>query len=453
MKRSKKLISLLLVLILVLGAAYGAALLDPENQENEETVTTVFSLDTGSVTALSWDYSEEVRFEKKDDTWVYTPDEVFPLDTSYIDTILETLTEVTSSKTIEAVEDWDQYTLEAPICEITVTADGNTHTLKIGEETTLGGQRYFSTGDGNAYLVDAGILDAFSYGLYDLLSCEPIPDMTEVKGLTLVSDSQSYEITYQENSGLAYSDDYVWFMDDQVLDTELTQTLLSNITALSWGECVSYNAEDLTQYGLDAPAAIATVRYTDTTDSGSELFTLEIGSENGDCRYARIAGSGMVYEIDAAIADTLLYTTYYELQPDEVVLMNWDEVTSIDVTLHGATHTVVKGSKTVTDDEGNETPQTIYTLNGEEVDFSAVTGILDGMASSGYATGLTPERTEEIRLVIHRDQTSFPTVELVFYQYNSESCMTTLNGKATVFADRKTVVALVEEVNARILGG
>ena len=202
MKRSKKLFSLLLVLALVLGATYAATLWNSENQEAEEEVvaTTVFTLDAESVTALSWDYSEEVSFEKKDGAWVYSKDESFPLDSTFIDTILDTLTEVTSYKTIEAVEDWDQYTLEAPYCEITVTIDGTTHTLKIGEETAMGGERYFSIGDGNAYLVDSAIIDPFSYRLYDLLSYEAIPDMTYLHGLELQSDAQSYEITLLENS-------------------------------------------------------------------------------------------------------------------------------------------------------------------------------------------------------------------------------------------------------------
>lgn len=456
MKRSKKLLALLLVLVLILGATYGVTLWDPDSREAEEetAVTTIFTLDAESVTALSWDYVEEVSFEKEDGVWVYTEDAVFPLDTSYLDAILDTLTEITSYKTIEAVEDWDQYTLEVPYCRIGVTADGTTYELKIGEETAMGGARYFSIGDGNAYLVDSGILDPFTYGLYDLLSYEAIPDMTGLSGLEVVSDAQSYEILLLEDSGLAYSDAYVWFMEEQPLDNELTEALLSSVTGLNWVDCVDFHAADLSAYGLDAPAATVTAHYTQTvmtatneTREEDEVFVLEIGAEIGDYRYARIAGSGMVYKIDGSIADTLMHTTYYELQPDEVLLLDWEDVYAMEITLDGAVYEIKKDTKYIAVEDGDTTQETVYLLDGEEIDAQSVMSLLSSMGAAGYAAGLTPERSEEIRFVIHRDHETFPEVELVFYTYNSTACLTTLNGVSTVFADREAVVELIELVN------
>ena len=76
---------------------------------------------------------------------------------------------------------------------------------------------------------------------------------------------------------------------------------------------------------------------------------------------------------------------------------------------------------------------------------------LDSIGSTGYAAGLSPERSEEIRFVIRRNHATFPEVELVFYTYNSTACLTTLNGAATVFADREYVVNLIEAVNSLVL--
>lgn len=469
MKRGKKLLALLLVLVLVLGATYAVTILNPENEQvEEETATTVFTVDADTVTYISWDYYEPVGFEKIDDQWVYVEDSQFPLNSSYIDTMLDVLTEVTAYKTIEAVEDWDQYTLEAPYCEITLIADGIDYTLKIGEENALGGQRYFSTGDGNAYLIDSSVLDAFTYELYDLLVMESIPDMAQVTAMTVESTGQSYAITYSEDSDLVYSDQYVWFMEEQMLDTELTEALLSTITDMYWIECVDFNAEDLSQYGLDSPDAVITVDYVQTTDiatnetdddgntvyetvESEETFILEIGAETGDYRYARISGSNMVYKVSSSIAETLMHTTYYELQPDEVLLMDWDTVTGIDIILGETTYAFTKDTQTFTDEEGNESEETIYTLNGTEVDLDTFIGILDTMTSSGYAMGPTPERAEEVRIVIHRNRVTFPEVELVFYQYDSTKCLTMLNGASTVFVSRENVVSLVEEVNSIVL--
>ncbi len=468
MKRSKRLFLLLLVLALVLGATWAATLLNPENEEEETSCTTIFTVDADDVTAISWDYSEQLSFVKEDGQWVYEEDPDFPLDESYLEAMLDSVKEIQSSRTIEAVEDWDQYTLEVPICEITVTAGDDTQTIRIGEETSLGGERYLSIGDGNAYLVDAQILDAFSYGLYDVLAYESIPSMSEVTAMEHLS-KDSYRIDLKENSGLAYTDDYVWFIGETPLDTELTQTLMRYVTNLSWSECVSYHAEDLSKYGLEDPAAAITMHYLETvkaatnetdddgntvyeTRQDAKTFTLEIGAKADSGYYARIQDSSMVYTISDGIAEALLYTTEQELLPDEVLLMDWEEVTSMDITLDGETYQITKDTKTVSDDEGNETEQTVYLLKGKEVDAEDITGALDDLDSSGYATGLTPERGEEIRFVFHRDHETFPEVELAFYQYNSASCMVTLNGAATVFTDRQSVVDLVEAVNALVLG-
>lgn len=468
MKRMKKLLLLLAVLALILGATFAATKLDPEYEAEEDTSAVIFTVDADSVTNLGWDYSEKISFTRSEDSWICDQDAAFPVDTDYLDTMLETLAEIRSSRTIENVEDWDQYGLEIPVCTVTVTTDTTT-TLSIGLETSIGGERYFSIGDGNAYLVADSIINAFSYGLYDVLEYETIPNITGVTGMELTTDAQSYAITLQENSGLAYSDDYVWFMDGKVLDTDLTEDLITNVVDLMWGECVNYNAEDLSAYGLDTPKGIVTVNYTETVsvstgetdEEGNAVFetrkdpmsfTLEIGSDSGNGHYARIAGSNMVYRINSTTANTLLYTTYYELQPDEVLLMDWEDVTSVDITLDGETYEIRKGTKEVTDEEGNTSEETVYTLNDAEVDFDDVLTALDGLSSTGYATGLTPERNEEIRFVIHREHETFPEVELAFYQYDSASCMTLLNGEATVFADREGVVALIEEVNSIVLG-
>lgn len=448
MKRGKKLCSLLAVLVLLLGATWLAARWDPENAAEETAGTTVFSLDADAVTNIRWDYSEELSFTKEADTWVYDEDPAFPLDTAYIDTMLANIRQITSTKTIEHVENWDQYTLEIPVCEITVTAAGTEHTLKIGEETSLGGERYLSIGDGNAYLVDAGILDAFSYGLYDVLAMEALPDMQTVTAMELQGQS-AYRIDLREDSGLAYSDDYVWFLEDQPLDTDLTERLIGYVTNLQWQACVDYNASDPGIYGLDAPAATITVHYT--REDEKQAFLLEIGSQTADGYYARISGSSMVYTISTAAAEKLLYTTRAELLPDEVLLMDWDQVTDMEVTLNGESYTFTRTLRTETTEDGTEVQTVLWKLDGAEVGAGSIPEALDGLESTGYATGLAPERSEEIRFVIRRDRETFPEVTLSIFQYNSTSCLVTLNGEATVFVDREDVVSLMEAVNDLVL--
>ena len=80
MKQGKKLMILLLVLAVLVGATAVVKLTDRETAAEEETAKTVFSLNRDSVTALGWDYSEEISFTAGETGWVCDQDQAFPVD-------------------------------------------------------------------------------------------------------------------------------------------------------------------------------------------------------------------------------------------------------------------------------------------------------------------------------------------------------------------------------------
>lgn len=333
MKRGKKLILLLAVLVVLIAVTFAVLKLTPEDtdEEAEDAGVSVFTLDPEAVSELSWTYEgETLTFVKSDGAWTYAGDSAFPLEESYLTAMLTALSDVVAGKTIETPEDLAQYGLEEPACTVSVTTDAEAELL-IGDETGIGGERYLSIGDGNVYLVDEAILDSFSYSLLDLVAKETIPSMTDVTSLEVVSNTQSFTLSYAESGGEEDEGVWLWNGDSELpLDTELTEALIGSVTSLSWGTCVDYNAADrLADYGLDAPVVTVTVNYVETSqvetnetdedgnaiyetrESGAS-FVLEIG-EDADACYARIAGSGMVYEIDASIADAMLTAAYESL--------------------------------------------------------------------------------------------------------------------------------------------
>lgn len=467
MKRGKKLLYLSLALVVLLAAAFAASKLNPELNvsEEEDTSSVIFTLDTDSVTALS---VNGLGFEKDGDDWLYTGDSAFPLNDSYVKTMLDTLSSISASKTIESPEDLSQYGLEEPEYTICVNSGSETEIL-IGSESSMGGERYLYLGDGNVYLVDADITGSFSYELMDMVETELIPAMSDISRFTVQSGEKSYELCYLEDSGLAYSDEYVWFYKDGedylTLDTSLADSFVRKVSAVSWSSCVSYNADDeaLASYGLDAPQVIATVEYIETvqvettaTDTNGDpiydtreteqSFTLEIGDyTDGKC-YARIAGSRMVYLIDGSICDSLLYVSYESLQPDEVLIMDWDEVQSVDICINGETFTVKQETKEITDDEGNSSTENIWTLDGEETEIQTVFDRLTNLVPTERGSAKTPELGELLSFVIHRSTESYPDVELIFYQYDSSSCLVSLNGEARLLVALSDVASLQESL-------
>lgn len=213
-------------------------------------------------------------------------------------------------------------------------------------------------------------------------------------------------------------------------------------------------AENLASYGLDAPAAIATVQYvyTETDDDGEETeyeasFTLELGDYCDGGVYARIAGRDMVYIVDATILDNLLdITPEVDMLPTEPVRLTLSDVTGFDVTIDGETYSVSISRETVYDDEGNESEEVTYTLSdGTELDSDTVTGLLEDLNSmSGDGTGTGRSGEELVSFTFYQEREGYETVTLSFDEYNSTDCITTLNGETGILAPLDTVNSVIE---------
>ena len=466
MKRAKKLLILLDVLIVVCAAAFAASKLNPElnTGSDDSESSAVFTLDADSVTALSFKYTGSLSFERDGGTWYSDDDPDFPLDGTRIDRMVSAISSISAERSIDDPAALSEYGLSDPICRVTVsTGSGEQSVLSFGSEAELGSSRYMSTGDGKVYLVDKNIIDSFDCGLYDLITKELLPDMSNIVSFTVESGDKHYELDHIENSGLAYSDDYVWFYKDGddylTLDTSLTNAFTGKVTGLTWGECVNYKADDdkLKSYGLDEPTAVVKVNYIESSDVATNMtdsdgntiydtqetehtFKLEIGGYLDDKCYARIAGSQMVYLIDGTICDNLLHATYESLQPDEILDMDWDTVDSVDVDLPSA-------SASFTKNEGAD-GETVWLLDGEEKELQPVLDRLNEMLPSDSGSEKEPGTDVLLRFTFHRNTDNFKTVVLEFYNYDSSNCLVSLDGTARLLIARSDFSALLESVSA-----
>ena len=466
MKRAKKLLILLGVLIVVCAAAFAASKLNPElNTGSDDTESSaVFTLDADSVTSLSFRYTGSLSFERDGGTWYSNDDPDFPLDSSRIDRMVSAISSISAERTIDEPAALSEYGLSNPICQVTVsTGSGEQSVLSFGSEAELGGSRYMSTGDSKVYLVDKNIIDSFDCGLYDLVTKELLPDMSNIVNFTVESGDSRYELDHIENSGLAYSDGYVWFYKDGddylTLDTALTSAFTGKITGLTWGDCVNYKAndDDLRAYGLAEPTAVVRVNYiessevaTNMTDSnGSTIydtqetehtFRLEIGRYLDDKCYARIAGSQMVYLIDGTICDNLLHATYESLQPDEVLDMDWDTVDSVDIDLGSDPVSFTKSE--------NADGEAVWLLDGEEKELQPILDRLNEMLPSDSGSEKESGTSMLLSFTFHRNTDTFSTVVLEFYDYDSGSCLVSLDGTARLLVARSDLSALLDSIRA-----
>ena len=369
--------------------------------------------------------------------------------------MVSAISSISAERTIDDPAALSEYGLSDPICQVTVsTGSGEESVLSFGNEAELGGSSYMSTGDGKVYLVDKNIIDSFDCGLYDLVTKELLPDMSNIVSFTVESGDSHYELDHIENSGLAYSDDYVWFYEDGddylTLDTALTKAFTGKITGLTWGECVNYKAndDDLKAYGLAGPTAIVKVNYIESSEVATNMTgsdgnpIYEIGGYLEDKCYARIAGSQMVYLIDGTICDNLLHATYESLQPDEVLDMDWDTVDSVDVDLTDDSVSFVKSE--------NADGETVWLLDGEEKELQPILDRLNEMLPSDSGSEKEPDMSMLLRFTFHRNTDKFRTVVLEFYDYDSGNCLVSLDGTARLLVSRSDLSALLESVRALV---
>ena len=300
MKKSTKLVSAVVVLVVLGGVYVGLNTYvskeeKTESSSEEESKTEVFSVKTDDIKSLGFIVDKKaVTFEKKDDSWVKEDETAFPVNQTTLDSAASAIETVEADRVLEDVEDLTEYGLDSPSNTVTVdTADGTTK-FNIGDENTSTNQYYISKDDDDStvYVVAADTVSPFMNSLYDYAQGEDFPtiDSSTVKKVQVSEDKDSYVL--EENSdGATWDVSGDGSSDKESADTTAAGNVTSGLGSFAFDQFVNYNAEDLSQYGLDKPYATITVDYqeeveddsTDSTNSGENDSTAsESDSESSD---------------------------------------------------------------------------------------------------------------------------------------------------------------------------
>ena len=300
MKKSTKLVSAVVVLAVLGGVYVGLNTYvskeeKTESSSEEESKTEVFSVKTDDIKSLGFIVDKKaVTFEKKDDSWVKEDETDFPVNQTTLDSAASAIETVEADRVLEDVEDLTEYGLDSPSNTITVDTDDGTTKFNIGDENTSTNQYYISKDDDDStvYVVAADTVSPFMNSLYDYAQGEDFPtiDSSTVKKVQVSEDKDSYVL--EENSdGATWDVSGDGSSDKESADTTAAGNVTSGLGSFAFDQFVNYNAEDLSQYGLDKPYATITVDYqeeveddsTDSTNSGENDSTAsESDSESSD---------------------------------------------------------------------------------------------------------------------------------------------------------------------------
>ncbi len=395
MNKMRKLYVLLGVLVLACGITFFVSRQEEKKEQIKNSDETIFSVDTESVTALSWEYAGNTfSFHKSGGKWIYDTDENFPVNEDKIESLLSQFTEFGASFVIEEVDDFGQYGLSDPLVTISVTAGEESYEINLGDYSTMDAQRYVSIGDGKVYLVKHDPLDDYDLTISDLIQNDEIPVLTSATGIQF-SGEETYTIDYEEESSHTYCAEDVYFTEEQPLDTSLVKSYLQKISALSLNDYVSYNAteEELQAYGLAEPELSVTVDYPVTHSDDvttTETFVLHVGRDAADnataaaddttaaagtgaedgltetaegeaaasdedeatevTAYVRVGDSQIIYRITSEEYRALTAASYNDLRHKEVLTASMEDITGLTFTMDGETYVLHNGAAGTTED-------------------------------------------------------------------------------------------------------
>lgn len=296
MKKNKTLLILLGVLIVLLAAYFALKAWNRQQAEKDEEsdAVVVTQIDPAEIKAISYDMGDGERaFEKRDGTWIYTPDADFPLDQSVPETIAEDMGQLKADRELVDGDELADYGLEEPDYTVTLTeADGTVTEIKFGN--TVDDYYYVSLDDsGTVYTVPSSAADNLSQSLNDMAQFDDYPSIGSGNLKKVVITSGETSIVYDSEN------------EEQ---SEDISAIAGGLGTVALSEAADYSVADADRgnYGLDN-ASRTTVEVTYTEDNEDKTMTLYIGGEDGDgSRYVMMDDSRIVYLISDEICGNIL---------------------------------------------------------------------------------------------------------------------------------------------------
>lgn len=452
------LLVLLLAVLVVLTKKNSTADADSSSSDSGADAEKVVDFSKDDVTALSFQINgETVSFTKTagdDDTdiWTYDQEDGFPLDESKITSVLSSLSSMTAERVIEddEIDSMADFGLETPSQEVVVTAGDEKTTIHVGDKNSSSRYYIYLNDDtSKVYLVSTSLETMFPSDMMEWATTESMPSVTAENITKLqVEGENGYTLTKEVSAADSALQTDEWQVVDadgaaHGGDADSIGTMTSAVASLSFGDLVTYNASDLSQYGLDQPKTTIRVHYTEeqevetddtttadtssdsTTDSASSDSTatssssetttvtvekdlvLYVGNanEDGGSYYVKLDGSNEVHLMTASNVETFTGKKASDFWNMYIGMENVSDLTSLDITYNGETKTYVRHVEEKKDDDSDSTTQEISYICGDEtIDKSTFTTFyssLIGLKAQTKDESLVQAKDAEFTAVFH----------------------------------------------------
>ncbi len=486
-KKNAITIVVLLLLVVAMGAAYFLLVNrnaeGSEDSDTEEDTSVVLSeFEDEEISELSFDIGTlamTLVYDAEADTWSDSEDPDFPVYQTKANSMRNVLAGLTAIQMVtDAPEDIAEYGLDDPMMTMTLTlTDGSEFTVYLGSSLVTGDGYYVMVdGDPAVYVVSNTIYTTYHIELADLTQRDDMPNLTAEQIRTLLVESEefgNFEMSYESYSQYDYSENnmYPWtifqpYGSPVSGDTTEILEMLENYTTFTLTDCVDYNAEDLSVYGLDEPAGSITITYVleeEETEGDSEeeteteevleTFTLYFGDldEAGEYYYVRQEGSTAVHTMAKATLETKVDIDAFSLAANMPALIFIENCVQIDLNVDGETHEMVLEHTEVTDEEGETSTESVFYYDGTEAaDESAFRSLYQNLISFSVKTALTKEWDETaepyITIVFHKNTEERSELTVEFLPYDDDFYAVRVNGAAYFGADARDIAIMAESI-------
>ena len=249
----------------------------------------------------------------------------------------------------------------------------------------------------------------------------------------------SYTLAYEEEEanwsvtgedGISYSAEY-----------QQVSSLASTLSGMVYSGLMDYNAEDLSVYGLDQPAAEIYIRYKEeieeeeedsgtSSDSSEEEeepetveknFTLYVGNqdENGNY-YVRTEGSGQVHRVSSESLSSALENNSVSYWSREIGYISMNNLKRVEVSYGGEIRTIERHSEEQEQEDGSTETEVTYTSGGTLLDEDKTEDFLNsasGISAQSKDPSLSASETAEITITVETESETF-TVSYTPYDEN-----------------------------------
>lgn len=300
MKQKKILLILCAVLVAFVGAYYGASVYI-ETKEAElaaeeaiqEVLNTIYitEVDEDTIVEVTWSYYGEVlSFELDGEEWIYTEDTDVAIDSYYIETVIQSFSNITAVRELVGGDELSSYGLEEAVHYVILTDDSGVETTYyIGNEAE---EDYYLAVNDKANIYTASSTDVCS--IFYVLSNVIVYDTF---GAPSSDELETVSIVNGETETLYTTD-----------DTDAISMIADGLSVLTLSDCMDVNATGIeSDYGLDEETRTTwTMVYNVEEESTEEVIYIGTYIETFDTYYVQVDGSNIVYSVASDTIEMML---------------------------------------------------------------------------------------------------------------------------------------------------